>query len=165
MSEHIHFLCGTETAAKVRTHFAQRSLVTKAADDFARKHGAECCVGGQSILGLRWGYDKAIPTGWRRPRGKNYIVPSKKTPEGKAFAAEIAAMPRSGDLTYDTIGTHFVSGERGFRLVGVGAHLLGDDVYLIMKEGDDKYAPADCVRIKRSEYHAKAEAEKAEVAP
>jgi hypothetical protein len=156
------YKAGPETAAKVAQFFDEARVAHKAADVFAAEFGAECCVAsGSLIVGLQMPADAKTPHGFRRNPGGD-CVPNKRTKDGRDIAKRIRDLPRLPDLSTIVLGFRIANSDRGgHRIVQCGARTFKDGAaYIEMHEGDEP--PADCVKVKRSEYYALVEAEDAE---
>lgn len=156
----------------------QESLAAREADEAAFQQRAreyETKLGIGDLTGIR-GYDgsfsligiavtsalQELPVGWRRSTGSMTAVPAKRTPEGRAVAAELKAMglnrrnhPGVPDIlhtpTNPETGTGF--------MIFPDVEQIGDDVFLALSKLPNARGLAEVdgthwERAKLSEYHA-----------
>lgn len=110
--------------------------------------------------------NEELPAGWRQDGASNRAVPAKRTPEGKAIAAQLvglrlegASIPGVPEFLYTAMDPSTGTGYRIFP----GLRTVGDEYFLTLSRvpDDEDLARIDAATwtpVKMSEFHAALEA-------
>lgn len=158
-----YFTAAGRSLEAARALLAQAKEAGRAADAFAKSHGAAKVFGRGKIECVE--FYGPLPEGWRYGKERR-AYPLKKSPRGKVIAAEMAALPRfpTGDDMDKAFGSSPVLGdhEAGFAIYHAGIHQLGDQVIItipVASPDQDVTAPEDATPLPEVNYlHLKVEA-------
>lgn len=175
MSEPHYSIARGRSLEAARTFWTKRTEAIRAAQEEADRFGAVCAIGGShAITALRPPEDAGEPPWELRVNSKGLWVPNKRRKAGKALAKRWRSMgvPGTAEMLRLLWRGNWPPGVLIFgvetspsRYHGVGLRRFGDDdfVFSVPKPYEHPVpVPPDAEPMKRSEYWARVEAQKAE---